>query len=149
MVLHRRAAALGVQCRAELPVGDCVLPKADERPQQADDPEALCFHHDAVHRLLPDHAAGHLGQRTDRHVVLEQQVQVRRALAGAALEQGVQHSLGQPAQRTAAVVQLAQRQAFSRSQGPALPILQKPKYFQHPIKKQGNVLTFAESLAIV
>ena len=88
MVLHRRAAALGVQCRAELPVGDCVLPKADERPQQADDPEALCFHHDAVHRLLPDHAAGHLGQRTDRHVVLEQQVQVRRALAGAALEQG-------------------------------------------------------------
>lgn len=99
MVLHRRAAALGVQCRAELPVGDCVLPKADERSQQADDPEALCFHHDAVHRLLPDHAAGHLGQRTDRHVVLEQQVQVRRALAGAALEQGVQHSPGQPAQR--------------------------------------------------
>jgi hypothetical protein len=40
-------------------------------------------------------------------------------------------------------------EGFSRSQGPALPILQKPKYFQHSIKKQGNVLTFAESLAIV
>jgi hypothetical protein len=40
-------------------------------------------------------------------------------------------------------------EGFSRSQGPALPILQKPKYFQHSIKKRGNVLTFAESLAIV
>ena len=37
---------------------------------------------------MPDHAAGHLGQRTDRHVVLEQQVQVRRALAALDAERG-------------------------------------------------------------
>ena len=71
MVLHRRAAALGVQCRAELPVGDCVLPKADECPQQADDPEALQLHDDAVHHAHADGTVGHLGQSTQRHIILE------------------------------------------------------------------------------
>ena len=78
-------------------------------PHKADDPEALQLHHDAVHHAHADSAVGHFGQRPQRHIVLEQDVQVGLALFDAAAQQGAQHSSRQPADGAASVPHLAQR----------------------------------------
>ena len=55
----------------QLCVEDDVLDCLIGHPQQADDPESLCFHHDAIHHPHAHRTVGHLGQSTQRHIILE------------------------------------------------------------------------------
>ena len=106
--LHVAPPSTVAQAAFQLRVENYVFDGLKNDLDQANHPETLGFQHDAVHHAHTDGPAGHFGQGAQRHVVLEHHVQVGLAFFVAGGQQRMQHQPDQPAQRAAAVVQLAQ-----------------------------------------
>ena len=59
-----------------LAVQDEILDELIDDPEDAHEPEAFQLPDEAVHHAHAHHAVGHLGQRAQRHIILEHGVQV-------------------------------------------------------------------------